>query len=387
MQQRKTQRKPLRVGVDARLITYRRGIGNFVQHLLDALARLDTPHEFVLYVDSNAAVPLAPKHPRFTTRVLGPRIYPVWEQCSLPAQLRRDRIDVLHCPANAGPLHMPSSTRLVLTIHDVMYMLPRSTLPASPSLYQRIGRGYLRWAVPRVARDAAAVTTISEFSRADIARYVTTTAPMTVVYEAPGPAFRIVDPAHAAATVQSLGVSASYLVALGAIDPRKNTARVIDAFARALPELPSSQQLVLVGLAPGARVHFGKQLRALGIETRVVLLGFVTESELVALYNAAELFVYASLYEGFGMPLLEAMACGTAVLGSTSASVPEIAGDAALLVDPTDVGAIAAAMIRLSNDASCRSALRERGRVRAQRFTWDQVARDVMNVYEQVGAV
>ena len=149
MPQHKPLRKPLRVGIDARLITYRRGIGNFVQHLLDALARLDSPHEFVLYVDSKAAVPLAPRHPRFATRVLGPRIYPVWEQFSLPAQLRRDRIDVLHCPANAGPLRLPSSTRLVLTIHDVMYMLPRSTLPASPSLYQRIGRGYLRWAVPR----------------------------------------------------------------------------------------------------------------------------------------------------------------------------------------------------------------------------------------------
>ena len=381
-----SQPEKLRIGIDARLITYRRGIGNFVQHLLDALARLDTQHEFVLYVDSQAAVPLAPVHPRFTTRVVGPPIYPVWEQFSLPAQLRRDRIDVLHCPANAAPLRMPRSTRLVLTIHDVMYMLPRSTLPASPSLYQRIGRGYLRWAVPRVARHAAAVTTISEFSRADIARYITTNAPMTVVYEAPGPAFRMLDAERAAATVRALGVTSPYMFALAALDPRKNTARVIDAFARALPNLHASQQLVLVGLAPGARVFFGKQLRALGIESRVLLLGFVTEDELVALYNAAELFVYASLYEGFGMPLLEAMACGTAVLASTSASVPEIAGDAALLVDPTDVAAIADAMSRLSTDAPSRMALKERGRVRAKRFTWEQVARDVMTVYEQAGS-
>lgn len=375
----------LRIGIDARLLRYRRGIGNFVQHLLDALARLDTPHEFILYLDSEAAVPLAPVHPRFTTRVLSPRIYPIWEQLSLPAQVRRDKIHVLHCPANAGPLQMPASTRLVLTIHDVMYMLPRTTLPASPSLYQRIGRGYLNWVVPRVANKAAAVTTISEFSRDDISRYVSTRAPMTVVYEAPGPAFRVMDAKYAADIVRGLGVSGPYMVALGAIDPRKNTARVIDAFARALPGLDATPQLVLVGLAPNARAHFGKQVRALGIESRVLFLGFVTEQELVALYNAAELFVYASLYEGFGMPMLEAMACGTAVLGSTSASVPEIAGDAALLVDPSDVVALAAAMGRLSNDASARDALRARGRIRTQRFTWEQVARDVMAVYEQVG--
>jgi glycosyltransferase involved in cell wall biosynthesis len=371
----------LRIGIDARLLRYRRGIGNFVFNLVDSLARQNPHHDFLLYTDTPEAREFAPSDSRFTVKVLRPKLYPLWEQVILPRQVAKDQLDVLHCPANAAPLFLNRSTALVLTIHDVMYMLPPATMPVSPSLYQRVGRGYLRQVVPRVINNAAAVTTISNFSQRDICENLGRASDdVVVIYEAPGRLFRRLPRSDGADNIAGLGVTAPFILAMGALDPRKNTARLLAAFGRTGGQ--TGLKLVIVGLSKRARSHFAEMARSLGLEEAVLLLGFVTEEELVSLYNAAEIMLYPSLYEGFGMPVLEAMACGTPVIASTSAAIPEIAGDAAELVDPTNTDALACAIVRVSGDATLRREMTDRGYNRAGEFSWDTVARKMLDVYE-----
>ncbi|MEI8167913.1 MAG: glycosyltransferase, partial [Chloroflexales bacterium] len=242
----------LRIGIDARLVTYRRGMGNVVYHLLHAIAATDSEHYYMLYVDDPAAANVLPKTPRFTMRVLRPALYPLWEQVLLPLAAHGDRIDVLHCPANTGPLNRSSSVGMVLTVHDVMYMLPASQLPSSSSLYQRMGRLYRRLIVPSAVRRASAIMTDSEHSRQDIVRLIgAPPCPMTVVPLAPGTVYQSrADLATIAAVRAAYGLKQPFILTLGGIDPRKNTARVIEAFAQLCRRVAQPPLLAVVGLPP-----------------------------------------------------------------------------------------------------------------------------------------
>jgi glycosyltransferase involved in cell wall biosynthesis len=171
---------------------------------------------------------------------------------------------------------------------------------------------------------------------------------------------------------------------LGASDPRKNTARVIEAFAALRNGATDRRQLVVAGLSPAAQNDFSNHAAGLGILDDVCLLGFVAEEELVLLYNMAQVVVYPSLYEGFGLPVLEAMACGAPVITSNVSSIPEVAGDAAILIDPTDTAALVQAMTRLADDEVLRRELIARGELQVSKFSWRRAAQETLAIYEEV---
>lgn len=378
----------LRIGIDARLVTYRRGMGNVVFHLLHALSELGSDHHYMLYVDDPEAKRFLPDSPQFTMRVLRPSLYPLWEQLLLPLAAAGDRIEILHCPANTGPLGLSASISMVLTVHDVMYLLPTSQIPASSSLYQRLGRAYRRAVVPTAARRATAVMTDSEHSRRDLVSLVgPPPGLLTVVPLAPGSAYwSTADPVTLAAVLSEYGLDRPFVLALGAVDPRKNTTRVIEAFAEVRRRVTEPILLAVVGLPPAGRARYEQIAADLGVADAVRWAGFVPEEHLAALYGAAELLAYPSLYEGFGLPVVEAMACGTPVVTSPVGSIPEVAGDAALMVDPKDTGALAATIQRLLVSPQLRQDLVARGRERLRLFSWDRAARMTLAVYERVGA-
>ena len=378
----------LRIGIDARLAAYRRGMGNYIHSLLRELARLPTEHQFVLYVDGAEAAAAVPDGGRFSIRRLRPGLYPLWEQVLLPARAACDRLDVLHSPANTAPLCLPRRTRLVVTIHDVMYLLPRAQVPLPRTLYQRLGRQYRRWVVPRVARRAGRIISDSACSKTDtLQRIAVRPEGISVIYLSPSPRFRRLteqERSESLAAIPGVEPGRPTIVHLGASDPRKNTERVLHAFAALKARASGEHQLVVAGLSPAAQIAFAKVADALAVRNDVRLLGFVAEDELVSLYNMAEMVVYPSLYEGFGLPVLEAMACGAPVITSNSSSIPEIAGDAALLVDPTDGEALAQAMIRLAGDEPLRRSLIARGTTQIAKFSWQRAARETLAVYEEV---
>lgn len=378
--------KPCRIGIDARLVTYRRGIGNLVYNLLSALVSLSSPHTFFIYVDDRRARDLVLNHPRFVVRVHSPKLYPLWEQVSLPLVAARDQLDILHCPANTAPLALTKRVKLVLTIHDVMYLIPTSVLPESPLLRNRLSRYYRRLVVPLVARRAATIVTVSHYSRRDIVKYLNVDeSKVRVVGEAPNNACRIINnPDRLAAVRARYGLSLPFILALGAMDPRKNTARIMEAYAHFRKRGTGGYQLALVGLPSVSQNHFRQLSQTLGIADEVVLTGFVPEEDLVALYNAAEVLLYPSLYEGFGLPVLEAMACGTPVITSPNGSLPEVAGDAALMVNPLSVEEIANGLLCLAGAPALRQNLIAKGHAQTQKFSWRQAAMQTLDVYQSV---
>lgn len=376
----------LKIGIDARLLRTSRGIGTYLRHLLDEMLALRPAADFVLYTDRRGILAIdkyLSTYDNVMCRCIRLPAYPLWEQVLLPLFAWHDGVDVLHCPANAGPVVRHKDAALVTTIHDVMYLLPASKMPRSPSMYQRLGRAYLRAVVPRTIRKATKVITISRHSLEDIYEHVPIQPSQPhVIYEAAGSHCRRMAPGQAEPLLSKLGVTGRFIFALGAIDPRKNTQIIIESFAslsRAHPDV----KLIISGLDDRCQALYQRAAAEVDVGDKVLLLGFVSLEELVALYNMAELFVYPSMYEGFGLPILEAMACGVPVLASNSASIPEIAGEAALLVDPADASALTAAMRALLADPTARARLRAQGFERVRQFSWRKMAIETYAVYEE----
>jgi len=361
--------QPARLAIDASRISVaeRTGTERYTFELLAALARIDRWNAYTLY--TNGLPPaLPPLGPNFTLRSVPlPRL---WTHARLGPALLRDRPDLLFVPAHVVPLLHPP--RSVVTIHDLGYL----AFPEAHTARRRLELDLsTRWCL----RAARRVIAISQATRNDLVRhYRADPERVAVVYHGLGRAFRpLNDPQQIAAIRARYALDAPYFLYLGTIQPRKNLARLIDAFARSVAR---ETLLVIAGRRGWLSEPIARRAAELGLTHRVRFPGYVPDADLPALLGGALAFVFPSLYEGFGMPVLEAMACGAPVLTSTTSALPEVAGDAALLVDPGDTDAIAAALGRLAADESLRADLRARGLARAAGFTWERCARDTLAV-------
>lgn len=264
----------------------------------------------------------------------------------------------------------------VITIHDL-------TTHLFPQYHTRLNRLYLRWALPIMARRADAIIADSYATQRDIvAQLGVSPGKITVVHlGVDGAVFAPQSSAAVDNTLAQLGVRPPYLLAVGTLEPRKNLATLLRAYAT-LPA--SAPPLVLVGGQGWGDNPLSAAIEDLGLHGRVHMTGYVHDACLPALYSGAEVFIYPSLYEGFGLPVLEAMSCGAPVITSNVSSLPEVAGDAAILVDPHDVGKLAAAIQTLLAATGQRQKLRDAGLVRARAFSWMRCANDTVNVYRAV---
>ena len=288
----------------------------------------------------------------------------------MPGAVRRHHSEVLHVSYVAPPV---VACPTVVTVHDLSYLAyPRSLSPWA--------RFMLTALVPLSTRRAARVIAVSAFTRQDlVTRYGLRAEKISVIHEAAGPAFRVVDDARRQRLPAR--VTEPFVLAFGNLEPRKNLARLIEAFATIAREPAMTAKLVLVGNAKGEAGALERLVEQHGLRERVVFTGFVTEDRLVLLYNRAAVFVYPSIYEGFGLPPLEAMACGCPVVASSVTAMPEVLGDAALLVDPTSTLALAEAMRAVLASDVLASDLRAKGRQRADRYSWTMAAEQTRAVY------
>ncbi|MFN7172702.1 MAG: glycosyltransferase family 4 protein [Fimbriimonadaceae bacterium] len=375
----------LRIGIDARLVAYRRGIGNVTHHLLKEIASRNLPHTFIAYVDSEKAAEATPKAPHIEAKVLSPSFYPLWEQSALPKAIKRDRIDVLHCLANTGPMKRTGDTRYLLTICDVMYLMPEDIIGTTPTLYHRAGRAYRRHVVPKAANTCDRVLTISDCSKNDIVKYLgLKPEKIQRIYLSYNEGVEKMSDDESAPVLEALGVQSPFFFALGALEPRKNTRRIIEAFALFCKRSNSPHRLVVGGLVDKAQEAATEWAKECGARDRVTLLGFVSEKELSALYSKAEAFVWPSLYEGFGIPLLEALAVDTPVITAANGSIPEVVGEAALLCDATAPEDIAKKMLELADCPELASELRGKGRDQVKKFSWSKFADEHIAAYQEI---
>jgi glycosyltransferase involved in cell wall biosynthesis len=266
-------------------------------------------------------------------------------------------------------------------VHDLGFL-------AYPEAHRAAERRYLAWSTGWNARRSTAVLADSAATRADLVRqYGVAESKVHVVHLGRDESLVPVrDRQVLEETRARVGIGQRYLLCVGTLQPRKNLSRVVEAFARlaARPEL-LDVQLVLAGKRGWLYEELFSQVGRRGLEGRVLFPGYVDEADLAALYSGALVYIYPSLYEGFGIPVLEAQACGVPVMTSNNSSLPEVAGDAALLVDPTDVDAIADAMLRLATDDALRAELVQRGFENVKRFSWEKCARETLAVLESVG--
>jgi glycosyltransferase involved in cell wall biosynthesis len=369
----------MHIGIDASRVdvTHRTGTERYSYELLAALALIDHRTRYTLYTNGLPAV-LPPLRPNFALRSLpAPRL---WTYTRLALEMARHPPDLLFVPAHVlPPLHPPRS---VVTLHDLGYL-------AFPETHTRARRLELHLTTLWSARTASRVIAVSAATRADlIRRYRIAPDKISVVHHGLAPAFQPVhDPARLAAVRARYGLgSAPYLLYIGTVQPRKNLARLIDAFAQVArsnqqkPAPADTPRLVLAGQRGWLSTQIEARAAAAGLGGLVHFTGYVDDADLPALLSGALAFVFPSLYEGFGMPVLEAMACGTPVLTSTTSSLPEVAGDAALLVDPHSTRAIAEGLARMLTDAGLRDHLRTRGIAQAARFSWERCARETRRV-------
>ncbi|MEA3335998.1 MAG: glycosyltransferase family 1 protein [Chloroflexota bacterium] len=297
---------------------------------------------------------------------------------SLPLTARRHRFDLLHVTYNAPPI-TPCPT--VVTVHDIAF-------ERYPQFFSPRDQAILRTLVPPSIRRAARVITVSQHAKREIMdRYGIPAEKIAVTYEAAADHFKpVVDRSALDAVRERYGTGPSpFVLALGNLQPRKNMARLVEAFS-AVAHLPQFDQvkLVVAGKAQWRESDIFEAVEGRGLTDRVIFPGYVDDNDVPALYSAASLFVFPTLYEGFGLPPLEAMACGTPVVCSNAASLPEVVGDAAVQVDPTDTDALAKAMADVLGDPNQANELRERGLERAARFSWDRCAAETLAVYREV---
>lgn len=366
---RKNSRAPI-VGIDAsRAVSPQpTGTETYSLRLIQALLSLSPPWRVRLYL---RRTPPEGLFPQADLRVIPfPRL---WTHIRLSWEMARHPPDLLFVPAHVLPPVHPR--RSLVTVHDLGYRY----FPRAHTRFQRV---YLDLSTRWNARAAAHVLADSEATRADLARiYGTPPAKVTVAYPGYDESLAPVrEPAILAVVRDRYGIPGEYFLYLGTIQPRKNLARLVLAFS----QLSTRATLVLAGRRGWLADDLFVLIRRLGLEGRVLCPGYVRPEDRAPLLSGALAFVFPSLYEGFGLPVLEAQACGCPVICSSTSSLPEVAGDGALPVHPEDIAALADAMARLESDPNLRRELVERGFVNLRRFSWERCARTVREVMERL---
>ena len=369
----------MRVAIDVRKL-HDFGIGTYIRNIVRELARFDRETDYVLIcqdADREAARSLGEN---FRTSVDSSGPYSIREQLSLPLTLVRTRAHVFHEPHYVLPPLTPC--RSVVTIHDCIHLRFPQYLPKRGAL------AYARAQMGSAARRSHRILTVSEASKRDILYYFSVPPEkITVIPNAIDERFST-EPAEddVRRVTERYQLDGDFVLYVGNVKPHKNVERLIDAFQLVRQSGLDELKLVIIGDEISKYAALRRAVHRSNLHKYVRFLGFLPDELLAIVYRLASVFVFPSLYEGFGLPPLEAMACGTPVVTSNVSSLPEVTGDAALLVDPTDTNEIAHAMKRVLTDPALHADLRARGLARARQFSWERSARQIRDIYLEVAA-
>ncbi|MCS7287054.1 MAG: glycosyltransferase family 1 protein [Anaerolineae bacterium] len=365
----------MRIGIDARMAYYSKaGIGRYVINLVKALRELNPPEEFFIFQSRKDRTLLA--SPPFKTAYLWTPSHHLLEQVTLPLELWPHRLTLLHSPDFIPPFRFPGLS--VITVHDLAFLIYPQILTKESIRYY----GQIEEAVER----ADHIIAVSHWTKKDLVeRLGVPEAKITVIYEAAEEIYRPINSREAFFKVREFfGLNERFILFVSTIEPRKNVPTLLKAFRILRERCREEVKLVLVGGKGWLSENVFEMVDRLNLRREVLFLGFVPAEKLLYLYNAASLLAHPAIYEGFGLPILEAMACGLPVVASNAASIPEVTGSAAVLVDPEDEEALAAAMRRILKEPEFAQELREKGLKRASIFSWKKTAAQTLEVYRKV---
>lgn len=369
----------MRIGIEAQRIfrKNKHGMDYVVLQEINEIQKMDTENEYFVFV--------APGDDRClesTKNVhiieIGGNFYPLWEQFTLPRAVRKLRLDMLHCTSNTAPIycHVP----LILTLHDIIFLEPRDK--SNKSFYQNLGWFYRRLVVPKILPKCQRIITVSDFEKENIISKLNIPEErMAMVYNGYNEWFK---PVHDEQVYKKYIDEPGYFFFLGNTDPKKNTERTLIAYSQYLEKSDVKRKLLMADLDKDYLDGIIEWNHIENIKNMIVMPGYIVNSDLPYIYNNAFAFLYTSLRESFGIPLLEAMACGTPVITSYTSSMPEIGGRDAILVNPEKPEEITEKMLLLEKDNSYYKKQEEYGVQRAQLFSWKKTAEQLLAVYSRV---
>ncbi len=370
----------MRIGIEGRTLQGRRyGVARYTKNLLKWFVRIEPENDYIVYLSEPVELENIETGKLNLQVIGGDRIPLTWRHLHLPLRMRKDKIDIHFSPSYFVPLL--KICPYVVVVHDISFK-------AHPEWFSkdlRMKFDDIFW--PRV-RKAEKIITVSEYSKAEIIRLLgAKQEKISVIYEAADEFFKPVnDESKLKSVEEKYGVSRPFILTVGSIHTRRNLERLIEAVAIAGRKLGSTPWLLILGtpapFSPPVDIH-GTAMKV-GIHQRVRHEEYVPEEDLLLLYNACSLFAYPSLYEGFGLPVIEAMACGCPVCCSNTTSLPEVGGDAVIYFDPLDVEAIAESIYAILSDNALRASLRQKGLERAANFSWQKAARETLKVFHEI---
>lgn len=370
----------MRIGIEAQRIfrKNKHGMDYVVLQEIKELQLLDTENEYFIFVKPGEDRCIEETKNFHIIEVKCPS-YPLWEQVALPYAARKYNVDILHCTSNTAPIIC--NTPLVLTLHDIIFLEPRDT--NNKSFYQNLGWLYRRLVVPRILDKCKRIITVSNFELKNIiGKLSIPESRMAMIYNGYNTWFK---PINDVESITSKYIdNTGYFFFLGNTDPKKNTERTLIAYSNYCKQSSVKRKLLVADLAPQYLEEFIVKNKLDNIRDQVVLTGYVVNSHLPYIYNGAFAFLYTSLRESFGIPLLEAMACGTPVITSNTSSMPEIGGKDAALVNPESSEEITQMMLLIENDKEYREKIKAIGLERVGHFSWKNTASNLLKLYKDV---
>jgi glycosyltransferase involved in cell wall biosynthesis len=374
----------MRIGIEAQRIFRQKkhGMDIVILEVLRQLQQIETPHQFFAYAQPYKDVDTLHSSENVKVKLNGPALYPIWEQYILPREIKKDKIDLLHCTSNTAPVNI--NVPLVVTIHDIIYL--EKQVRSNGVFYQKLGSIYRRWNVPKIAQKASMIVTVSDYERNRIIeRLNLPEEKVKTVHNACSSHFSNQYSAEELKDFsKQMGLPERFVLFLGNTDPKKNLPNVIKTLGLLYENKQLDFTLVITDFKLEHLLPLLKEQNNEHLLKHIMLIGYIINQELPKLYKLAELFLYPSLRESFGIPILEAMQCGTPVITSNTSAMPEIAGEGAVLIDPTQPEEIAAKIVRLLNDTEMRAQVIAYGLERVKLFSWKQTTDQMVNIYNEI---
>ena len=372
----------MRIGIEAQRIfrQNKHGMDYVVLQEIKELQQLDLVNEYYVFVSPGKDLCVESTKNVHVIELSCPS-YPLWEQWALPRAAKKYGVEILHCTSNTAPIWC--DIPLVLTLHDIIFLEPRDK--QNKSIYQNMGWFYRRWDMPRILDKCRRIITVSNFELENIISKLNIPKErLAMIYNGYNDWFRPIDNCELPKAISQKLTANNYFFFLGNTDPKKNTERTLIAYSRYLNQSTIKRRLLMADLDPEYLNDIIERNQIENIRENIVMPGYIVNSDLPYIYNNAFAFLYTSLRESFGIPLLEAMACGTPVITSNTSSMPEIGGQDAILVNPENSDEITAMMLRLETDQAFYEQQKQIGLERAKLFSWRETAENLLKLYQDV---
>ena len=378
----------MRIGIEAQRLfrPHKHGMDRVALELIKNLQIIDKENDYFIFVKPDQDTSVISNTSNFNIVEIPGGTYPIWEQYKLPKIAKEYQCNILHCTSNTAPLY--TKTPLVTTLHDIIYMEESliKQLTSSASLYQKFGNLYRRLIVNGVVKKSRRLITVSNFEKENITKFFDLNDNnVQAIHNGVNTNFTTkINHLQAIQVKAKYKLPNQYLLHIANKDPRKNTKRVLMAFNEFLDLSTSKFKLVMLGCKEDDLKGILNEINAIHLYNHIVLTGYVSDEDLPVIYGLSQILLFPSLREGFGIPIIEAMACGVPVITSNTSSMPEVAGDAAHLINPNKTEEITSGIIKILSDKNFKDELIQKGLKRYKSFTWGFMARQVLDLYKQL---